>query len=165
VLLGTYPEEVTVQVKAMSSLAPAPSKLDLTAEIDASRIIEGSNSIRVNHADISAPSGMTIMSVSPAGVRVTAEKKLRKRVPVKITLKGKLPAAQSSLHVTCEPDSVNIEGPASQVSRVEYIATEDIDAARLKRGKEYLKNLRVPGKQVSVLRELPVTIQLSGQGR
>ena len=165
VLLGTFPEEVTVQVKAMSSLAPAPSKLDLTAEIDASRIIEGSNSIRVNHADISAPSGMTIMSVSPAGVRVTAEKKLRKRVPVKITLKGRLPSAQSSLHVTCEPDSVNIEGPASQVSRVDYIATEDIDAARLKRGKEYLKNLRVPGKQVSVLRESPVTIQLSGHDR
>lgn len=163
VLLRTLPEEVTVQVKAMSSLAPAPSKLDLTAEIDASRITEGVTPIRVNHADISAPSGMTIMSVSPSSIRVSAEKKLRKRVPVKVALKGRLSSAQSSLRVTCEPDSVYIEGAASQVSQIAAVATEDIDAAQLKRGKEYLKNLRVPEKQVTVLHEAPVTIRLLGR--
>ncbi|MDD2900754.1 MAG: diadenylate cyclase CdaA, partial [Desulfuromonadaceae bacterium] len=59
ILLRTAPEDVTVQIKALSSLAPTPSKLDLTAEIDASQISEGTTSIRVNSTDISAPSGMT----------------------------------------------------------------------------------------------------------
>jgi len=165
ILLRTTPEDVTVQIKAMSSLAPPPSKLDLTAEIDASRITEGATAIRVNHADITAPSGMIITSVSPSTVRVSAETKLRKRVPIKTILKGRLPPGLASLRVTCDPEFVDIEGPASQISQIVSIATEDIDATQLKKGKEYLKNLRLPEKQVVVLRETPVTIKLSARDR
>ena len=82
----------------MSSLTPPPSKLDLTAEIDASKITEGTTAVRVSHANITAPSGMTITSVSPSTIRISAEKKLRKSVPVKVTLKGKLPSGLSSLY-------------------------------------------------------------------
>lgn len=165
VLLRTMPEDVTVQVKAMSSLTPPPSKLDLTAEVDASGISEGTAAIRINHANISVPSGMIITSVSPSSVRVSAEKKLRRSVPVKATIKGRLPAGLSSLHVTCEPGSVDIEGPTSQVSQISSVATEDIEASQLKRGKEYLVNLRLPEKQVSVLRNTTVTIKLSVRGK
>ena len=162
VLLRTLPEEVTVQIKAMSSLTPPPSKLDLTAEIDASSISEGTTAIRVNHANITVPSGMIILSVSPSSIRVSTEKKMRKNVPVRATLRGRLPA---NLHVTCEPISVEIEGPASQVSQVGSVTTEDIDISQMKKGKEYLKNIRVPEKQVTVLRDAPVTVKLSAQAR
>jgi uncharacterized protein (TIGR00159 family) len=160
VLLRTVPDDVTVQIKAMSSLTPPPSKLDLTAEVDASRITEGTTAIRVNQANITAPSGMIITSVLPSSIHVSAEKKVRKRVPVKATLKGRLPSGLSSFHVACVPDSVDIEGPSSQVSQILSVATEDIDAGQLKKGKEYLKNLRLPEKQVVILRDTPVTIKL-----
>jgi YbbR domain-containing protein len=149
----------------MSSLTPPPSKLDLTAEIDASGIKEGTIALRVRHADITTPSGMIITSVLPSSVRVSAEKKLRRNVPVRATIKGRLPSGQSSFQVTCEPGSVDIEGPASQVSQIASVATEEIDASQLKRGKEYLKNLRVPEKQVSILWNTPVTIKLSTRDR
>ncbi|MDD2581854.1 MAG: diadenylate cyclase CdaA [Desulfuromonadaceae bacterium] len=165
VLLRTLPEDVTVQIKALSSLAPTPSKLDLTAEIDASGITEGTTAISVTRDDIPVPSGMTITSISPSTVRVSAEKKLRKSVPVKVILKGRRPAWQASLHAVCEPESVDIEGPASRVSRIESVSTEDIDASQLKRGKEYLKNLRAPEKHVSILRDTPVTIRLAVRDR
>lgn len=161
VLLRTQPEDVTVQLKSMSSLAPAPSKLDLTAELDASGISEGTTAIRVNHSNVTAPPGMIITSISPSSVRVSAERKLRKSVPVKATLVGKLQPAKSSLYVRCEPESVEIEGPYSQVSRIISVATEEIDASQLRKGKDYLKNLRIPEKQVSILRDTPVTIKLS----
>ncbi len=165
VLLRTMPEDVTVQIKAMSSLTPPPSKLDLTAEIDASKITVGTTTIRVNHTDISAPSGMRITSVSPASVRISAEQKLRRSVPIKVALKGRLPAGTSSLHITSEPGSVEIEGPASQVSQVVSVATENIDAARIERGKDYLMHLQAPDKQVSILRDAPVTIRLSPRSK
>jgi uncharacterized protein (TIGR00159 family) len=165
VLLRTVPEEVTVQVKTMSSLTPTPSKLDLTAEIDASGVTEGTTSLRVSPAAINAPSGMIVTSVSPANVRISVENKLRKSVPVKVTLKGKLPPGASVNFITCEPGMIEIEGPASQISQISFIPTEDIDASQLKKGKEYLKNLRVPGKQVLLLRDTPVTIKLSGKDR
>ncbi|MFZ4855146.1 MAG: diadenylate cyclase CdaA [Desulfuromonadaceae bacterium] len=160
VLLRTIPEEVTVQIKSMSSLTPPPSKLDLTAEVDASKITEGITALRVNHADIAAPSGMIITTVSPASIRVSAEKKLRKKVPVKAALKGRLPPGVAFSNVLCEPDSVDIEGPASQISKITSVVTEDIDASQLKAGEEYLKNLHVPEKQVSILRDIPITVKL-----
>jgi len=165
VLLHTLPEDVTIQIKAMSSLVPPPSKLDLAAEIDASGIIEGTTAIRVNHSNITAPSGMIVTSVLPSSIRVTAEKKMRKNVPVKISLKGKLPSGQSYMRVSSVPPSVDIEGPASQVSQISSITTEEVDASQLKRGGEYLKNLRLPDKQVTVLRDTPVTIKLSVNSR
>ncbi len=165
VLLRTEPEDVTVQIKAMSSLAPQPSKLDLTAEIDASGIIEGTTAIRVPHAAITAPSGMIVTSVSPASVRVLAERKVRKNVPVKATLRGRLPSGLSTMQVICEPGTVDIEGPASQVSQIVSIATEEIEATQFKKGKEYLKNLRLPEKQVSVLRDTPVIVRLSARDK
>lgn len=160
-LLQTLPEDVTVQIKALSSLAPPPSKLDLTAEIDASGIREGTTAIRVGTADITAPSGMIVTSVSPSTVRFSAEKKVRKNVPVKVMLKGRLPSGLAAWHIVCEPRTVDIEGPASQVSPIISVTTEEMDATRLKRGEEYLKNLRAPEKQVSILWDTPVTIRLS----
>jgi diadenylate cyclase len=165
VLLRTLPEDVTVQIKALSSLAPPPSKLDLTADIDASGISEGTTAIRVSHTAITAPSGMIITSVSPPTVRISAEKKIRKSVPVKPALKGRLPAGLSTMHITCDPTTVEIEGPASQITQIVSVATEEIDASQLKKGTEYLKNLRLPEKQVTVLRDTPVTIKLFDRER
>lgn len=164
-LLRMLPEDVTVQLKAMSSLAPQPSKIDLTVEIDASGITEGTTPLRVNQANIAAPSGMIITSVLPSTVRVSAENKLRKRVPIKALLKGRLPSGLSTMHVVCEPASVEIEGPASQVSRIASVATEEIDASQLKRGTEYQKYLRTPEKQVTIRWDTPIVIKLSPRDR
>lgn len=163
VLLRTIPEEITVQIKAMSSLTPPPSKLDLTAEIDASSIVEGTNTLRVNHSDITSPSGMVITSVSPSAVRITAEKKMRRKVPVRATLKGKLPFRYSSFQVICEPNFVEIEGAVSQVSQIGLVSTGEINVSQLKEGKEYRINLQLPIKQVSILRDTTVTIRLSAR--
>lgn len=165
VLLRTIPEDVSVQLKSMSSLAPPPSKLDLAVEVDASKITDGTTSLRINHSDIAAPSGMIITTVSPATIRVSAEKKRRKNVPIKVSLKGRLPSGLTPSNVSCKPDSVEIEGPASEVSRISSIMTEDIDASQLKAGEEYLKDLRIPEKQVFILRDSPVTVKLIAHAR
>jgi uncharacterized protein (TIGR00159 family) len=165
ILLKTTPEEVNVQLKSLSSLSPPPSKLDLNAEIDASDAKEGQTNIRVHNSNFNLPSGLSITTISPSNVRITTEKKLRKRVPVNISLKGKLPSTLSSMQIICEPDMVDIEGPSSQVSSVESVFTDDIDAALLKKGIEYQKNIRPLQKQVSLLRDMPVTIRLASRGK
>ena len=53
-----------------------------------------------------------------------------------------------------------MEGPASQVSRVDFVATEELEAGRLAIGKEYQKNLLLPSKKVTLLRDEPVIIKL-----
>ncbi len=165
ILLKTTPEEVNVQLKSLSSLSPPPSKLDLTAELDASGAKEGQTNIRVYNSNFNLPSGLSITTITPSNVRITAERKLRRSVPVKVSLKGRLPVPLSSMQIICEPNMVDIEGPSSQVSAIESVFTDDIDAALLKKGTEYQKNIRPLQKQVSLLRDAPVTIRLVPRGK
>ena len=160
ILLHTIPEELNVQIKSMSSLTPPPSKLDLSAEIDGSRMKEGQTSIRVRNSDFKLPSGITITNVTPSSIRITAERKLRKSVPVKVAIQGSMPAALSSWRVVSEPAVVEIEGPVSQVSLIDHVLTDSVDAGQLAIGKEFQKHLRLPQKQVSLQRDMPVTILL-----
>jgi hypothetical protein len=165
VLLKTSPEQVEVQLKSLSSLSPPSSKLDLTAELDASDVKEGVTNVRVHNSDLNLPSGLSIMSITPSNIRISAEKKLRKTVPVKATLKGRLPSSLSNMSVTCDPGKIEIEGPASQISSVEAVYTDDIDATQLKKGSEYKTNIRPLQNQISLLRESPVTIRLTARAR
>ncbi|MDD2366892.1 MAG: diadenylate cyclase CdaA [Desulfuromonadaceae bacterium] len=164
-LLRTTPEEVNVQLKAMSSLAPAPSKIDLIAEIDASRLSEGTVPLRVNQNNIAVPPGMSIISVSPTTLHISSEKKVRRTVPIKITVKGKVASKLSRMILVSDPSVVEIEGPASQVSQIRYVTTEEVDASKLEKNNNYRKNLKIPDRQVSLLRDSPVTLKLIHNSR
>jgi len=160
ILLRTLPEELNVQIKSLSSLTPPPSKLDLSAEIDASEVKEGQTTIRVRNSDFKLPSGITITAVLPSSVRISVERKLRKSVPVKVALQGAMPPPLTSWKVVSEPAVVEIEGPASQISQIDNVATDYIDAGQLAAGKEYVKSLKLTQKNILLLRDAPVTILL-----
>lgn len=159
VLVRSVPEEVEVQLKSFSSLTPPPAKLDIAADVDLSGIREGQTTTRIRSADFRLPSGMVIAGVTPSSIKVVAEKKVRKSVPVRVTLRGAPQRGLSGYELVSEPARVEIEGPAGQVSRVDSVATEEIDAGRLARGKEYRKNLLPPPKRVVILRDEPVTLR------
>ena len=157
VLVRSVPEEVDVQVKSFSSLTPPPAKLDLVADVDLSGVREGQTSVRIRNTDFNLPSGMVIAGVTPPSIKVVAERKVRKKVPVRVTLKG---SPEPGMEIVAEPAWVEVEGPASQVARIEAVGTEEIDASRLSRGMEYRKNLLAPIKRVSILRDEPVTVKV-----
>jgi YbbR domain-containing protein len=103
---------------------------------------------------------MVVSSVTPSSVKVVTERKVRKTVPVRVIVKGALAAGAGGYDVVSDPATVEVEGPAGQVSRVESVATEEIDAGRLAKGKEYQKNLLLPSKKVTLLRDEPVVIKV-----
>jgi len=160
VLMQSYPEEVTLQLKSFSSLTPAPSTLDISANIDLSEVSEGQTMVRIKNSDFSLPSGMAVTSVTPAAVKVVTERKMRVRVPVKVMLKGNLSAGGRNFKVIVEPSTVELEGPASQITRIESISTEEVDASFLARDKEYIKNLHLPSRKVTLMRDEPVVIKV-----
>lgn len=159
-LVRSSPEEVDVQLKSFSILTPMPSKLDIAADIDLSSVREGQSTIRIKHSDFRLPSGMELSSVTPPSVRIVTDRKERKRVPVKVVLRGSLGRGLKGYGVAVDPAMVEVEGPAAQVARIDAVATEEIDAGQLARGRDYHKNLLLPDKNISILREEPVSIRL-----
>jgi uncharacterized protein (TIGR00159 family) len=158
-LVQSFPEEVEVQLKSFSSLTPAPSKLDISANVDLSGVREGQSTVRIKNSDFSLPSGMVVSSVTPSSIKIVTEKKVSKTVPVRVILKGTLAAGMGGYEAVSDPATVEVEGPSGQVSKVESVATEEIDAGRLARNKEYRKNLLPPPKKVTLLYEEPVVIK------
>lgn len=158
IVVRSTPEEVDVQIKTFSSLAPAPAKLDIAANLDVSGLKEGQTSVRIKNTDFSLPSGMVVTSVNPPVVKVVTERKARKRVPVKAHINEQLPAG---LMVSVSPALVELEGPAGQLARVDSVATEEIDARRLEKDHEYRKNLIQPGRNISILHDEPVVLKVT----
>ena len=161
VLTRNIPEDIDVQLKSLSSLTPTPEKFDIAADIDLSDIHEGQTTIRIKGSDFKLPSGMSMTAANPAVIKIVTEKKVRKSVPVRVVTRGEANRVMGGYRITSAPTTVDIEGPASQVARIDSIATEEIDASRLVTGKEYSKNLVPPLKKVAILRDEPVTITLT----
>ncbi|NVN92868.1 MAG: TIGR00159 family protein [Desulfuromonadales bacterium] len=159
-LVRSSPEEVDVQLKSFSILTPLPSKLDLAADIDLSGIREGQAAVRIKNTDFKLPSGMEMTAVNPPTIRIVTDRKERKRVPVRVTLRGGSGRGLRGQEVTADPSTVEVEGPASQVGRIDMVVTEEIDAGRLLKGQEYKKNLLPPENNIVILREEPITIRL-----
>jgi len=159
-LVRSAPEEVDVQLKSYSILTPLPSKLDIAADVDLSPVREGQTTIRIKSSDFRLPSGMVLSSVNPPSIKIVTDRKERRRVPVKVVLRGNLGRGTKGFTAVADPSTVEVEGPAAQVSRIEAVATEEIDAGQLLKGRDYSKNLLQPEKNISILRDESVSIRL-----
>jgi len=160
VLMRSSPEEVEVQVKSFSTLTPTPTKLDIAADVDLSQVHEGGMVVRVRASDFKLPSGMVVGSVTPSSIHIVTEKKVRKVVPVKVVLRGRMPRGVEGYRLVVSPGSLEVEGPSSQIARLESVATEEVDATKIVRGKEFQKNLSPLPKNISVLQDEPLTVKL-----
>jgi uncharacterized protein (TIGR00159 family) len=160
VLMRSSPEEVEVQVKSFSSLTPTPAKLDIAADVDLSEVREGQATVRIRNSDFRLPSGMVVGSVSPSSISIVTDKKVRKTVPVRVVVRGRMPRGLGGYQLVASPASLEVEGPAGQISRLESVATEEVDAGKLLKGEEYRKNLLPLPKYVTILRDKPLTLKL-----
>jgi len=159
-LVRSSPEEVDVQLKSFSILTPMPSKLDITADVDLSAIREGQTNVRIKNSDFKLPSGMEMMTVNPPVIRVVTDRKKRKSVPVKVTWRGRI---GRGMELVADPATVEVEGPAGQIERIEKVTTEEVDADNLLKGRDYYKNLVPPNNNVNILRNEPIIVRLSMQ--
>jgi len=156
-LVRSSPEEVDVQLKSFSILTPMPSKLDIAADVDLSAIQEGQATVRIINSAFKLPSGMEITAVNPPTIRIVTDRKERKLVPVKIALRGSI---GRGMELVADPVTVEVEGPAAQIERIERVATEEINAGRLLKGQEYHMNLVPPNNYVNILWNEPIVIKL-----
>lgn len=155
-LVKSSPEEVEVQLKAFSSLTPSPKQIDITADMNLSKIREGTNSLSLKGSDFQLPLGVIVTGINPAVIKVTVEKKVRKS----LLIKAKTTGGRSRLRLKVDPPTVEAEGPEHIMERVDTVETEDINISGLEPGEVMEKRLLSPAPQVKLLREEPVKVRL-----
>lgn len=165
VLVKSSPEEVEVQAKVFSKLIPSPKQLDIVADLDLSKIQEGTNRLTVKGDALQLPLGVVVTGINPSVIRVTAEKKVRKTLQVKVTTRGRPPAGARLRRVKADPPAVTVEGPALTLSQLDSVATEEVDLSGVSRSVVLEKGLLQPAPQVNFLRDEPVKVHLTISGR
>lgn len=165
VLVKSFPEEVEVQVKTFSKLVPSPKQLDVVADVDLAGIREGMNNLTIKNDDLRLPLGVVASGINPSVVRVTAEKKMRKTLQVRVKTKGRLPDGLRLKRIRVEPSSVTTEGPEHALVQLTSVETEEVDLSAVHRSEFLETGLLQPAPQVKVLRDEPVRVQLVVSGR
>lgn len=80
--------------------------------------------ISLNNASLSFPFGVEVISYEPKRVKIELDKKLSKKVAVKLKVYGDLPSDHKLIQSQIIPKVITIEGPATILSEVKELQTQ-----------------------------------------
>ncbi len=150
VLKAGAPEEVEVQLKVLSNLFTSSKKLEVAADLDLSRIREGANNLHIDSKAFQLPLGVSVVRVNPATLRVEAEKKGSRELPLFLRKTGRLPRGVWLRSARLEPDRVTVEGPESELARLGHVETEPLDLSSIRKSQTVELKAMQPSPQVRI---------------
>jgi uncharacterized protein (TIGR00159 family) len=154
------PEEVEVQLKVLSNLFASSKKLDVAAELDLAKIHEGVNSLQLDSKSFQLPLGVSVVRVNPATLKVVAERKGYRELPLVLHKAGRLPAGVRLRSAQLDPGRVTVEGPESELARLGRIETEPLDLSTIHKSQTVDLKVVQPSPQVRIRRDDPVKVRL-----
>lgn len=86
----------------------------------------GAIDIPLSADNIKAPSGAKATHFSPPVLTVMLDKKITRRLPIKLDIQEKLPANYEIAKTSVDPMTAEISGPALKINGLEWIKTEPI---------------------------------------
>jgi len=102
-----------------------PNQIAVVADITGKE--PGDRIIQLRTSDVSKPPSLEVLRVDPATIRLTIEPSVRRSVPVKPELTGRVAQGYEVYQIDIQPPLVEIEGPKSQVNAIDAVRTESID--------------------------------------
>ena len=161
VLRESVPEEIELQLKSLSSMVPTPTPTNVAVDLDLAKIREGLNRLAVNSADFRLPLGVSIASVSPPQVKIVAERKVRRELPVRIRKRGRLPRGIVLRQLKVEPAKVTVVGPERILARIDAVETEEVDLSAVHQNLTIEAKLVAPSPQVHIQNDSSVMVTVS----
>jgi YbbR domain-containing protein len=122
---------VNVVVRTHESLSRNIKPENVTIFVDVSKAKEGEEIFPINTDDAKVPFGATVVEIEPSTVRAVFEETLSKKVSVNPDVIGSPQSGYYVKSVEVTPSEVVIEGPKSEVRRVNVLRTEPIDLSGL----------------------------------
>ena len=165
VLKDDLPGEIEVQLKVLSTIFMSSKKLEVVADLDLSKIHEGLNSIPVDSKVFQLPLGVSVSKVTPSVMKIIAEKKVSRELPVILKTEGKLKKGLYLKSVKIEPARVKVVGAESALSQFTQVSTEVINLTSLTGNRTVELPLQPLSPQLQIKREDPVSVKLQIGGR
>jgi uncharacterized protein (TIGR00159 family) len=165
VLQDDLPAELEVQLKALSAIFASSGKIDIAADLDLSKLHEGVNSISVDNKAFQLPLGVSVVKVAPAVIKVVADKRSYRELPIVLNKTGKLPKGARLGPVKIDPAVATVSGSEANLSRIRQIFTEPVDLSTIRRSQTVEAKLLLPSSQLQFKGDDTVKVKITLSGR
>jgi len=123
---------IEVHVKGKKSKIENLPNIRLRYILDLSRVQTGINTIPTKKGNISLPEGISVVSLNPSFIAVKIEHKIKRELPVLISLTGKPAYGYVVSDILAAPASVILYGPQTVLGSQDKIKTKPIDISGVK---------------------------------
>lgn len=126
-------EVVTLTIEGVQALVRTVPQRTLTMDVDLTKATAGDVSIDLGQRPVSGlPDQLNVTSVSPAQLRLTLDRLLKRRVPVTPATVGKVAEGYRVAAVTVTPDRAELEGAATLLRSMESVPSGEADIGGLR---------------------------------
>ncbi len=122
---------VSVVVRTHESLSKNIRPDNVKVHVDVSKAKKGEEIFPINTDNARVPFGATVLEIEPSAVKAVFEETLSRKVAVKPDITGSPKSGYYVKSVDVIPPEVVIEGPKSEVKKVNVLKTEPIDISGL----------------------------------
>lgn len=99
--------------------------------LDLTGVRPGPSSFRVSSELLNLPRGVKLLRVTPSVITLDIARMTKRVVPVRVDIVGKPPFGYTTGEIEISPSTVEVTGPASQVEKLQAVATETVDVSRV----------------------------------
>jgi YbbR domain-containing protein len=125
-LVGNPPDTVEVRLRGPSGALSRMAAGDLSAMIDLRTARPGRRLFHITQGNVNVPYGMEVVQVGPATLSMEFEMSGVRVVPVEPDVEGRPPAGYEVTRVTSDPQTVEVAGPESALTRLRAAITEPV---------------------------------------
>lgn len=160
VVSNQFKKDIEVTVNGPRSVIAEISKMSITRTIDLTDSKPGSQVIDISVESIKMPRGVSVERVQPSSIVLSLDKLISKDLPIKPVTGGRVAQGYILKKLTIDPDVIQINGPQSQLTRVEGLQTKEINLGGLKATSQLQVPLDLAPDIVELIGETSVTVNV-----
>jgi YbbR domain-containing protein len=161
VVIGTPRETADVQLEAARWAAARLTPASVRVRVDVSKLGDGDHLVRLSTEHVQAPSGVQVLRVWPAAVRLSLATAAVKTVRVVPQIRG-TPAAEHAVgQVVVDPQIVEVKGPRTTIEGRSTVETVPVDVSGIRQSVTRSVGLLLPDSvYATTQRTVQVTVEI-----
>jgi hypothetical protein len=155
---GDVAQTVSVRLRGPRDVVRNLSPNQLLVIADLTNKESGERGVQLQPDDDSRPDNVEIIQIVPPNIKLKLEKTMKRRVSVEPQFEGEVAERMEVYRKIVEPPIVEIEGPKSQVERLNWVLTETVNLAGRNSSFRISLDVETPHNSIRVLTKGPITL-------
>lgn len=160
-LSGELQDHVQVELRGPASQLTPQELTDAAVVLDLGAVEKpGDRTYTIEPSNVILPPGVKLSRAVPSQIRLHFERRVSRRVPVRVRFSGGPPGGFEVVSSSVAPDSLAIVGPESNVKLIAFVDTDSIDLSNVFGPAEFKVNVYVADAQVRFEEPPQVTVRV-----